>query len=80
MCIRDRAKTLDTAGPYYPGLTVTYTLTPHNDGPANALAGWSVTDVLPTGLTFVSMTGDSTYTCAANVCTSSVQLLSLIHI
>ncbi len=68
------AKTLDTAGPYYPGLTVTYTLTPHNDGPADALAGWSVTDVLPTGLTFVSMTGAATYECAGNVCTSSVPL------
>jgi uncharacterized repeat protein (TIGR01451 family)/fimbrial isopeptide formation D2 family protein len=68
------AKTLDTAGPYFPGLTVTYTLTPHNDGPADALAGWSVTDVLPTGLTFVSMTGGATYECAGNVCTSSVPL------
>ncbi len=51
------AKELKTAGPFVPGQTVTYTLTPHNDGPVAALAGWSVTDVLPTGLTLVSMTG-----------------------
>jgi uncharacterized repeat protein (TIGR01451 family)/LPXTG-motif cell wall-anchored protein len=71
------AKTLDTAAPYYPGQTVTYTLTPSNDGPADALVGWSVTDILPTGLTFVSMTGDATkYSCAANVCTSLVPLVA----
>lgn len=31
------------------GDNVTFTLTPHNEGPANALAGWSVTEVLPEG-------------------------------
>ena len=51
------AKVLTTAGPFTPGQTVTYTLTPHNDGPVAAMAGWSVTDVLPTGLTLVSMSG-----------------------
>ena len=55
-------KDLGTASPYYPGQTVTYTLTPHNDGPVDALVGWSVTEVVPDGLTFVSMTGDG-YTC-----------------
>lgn len=55
-------KTLDTAGPFAPGQQVTYTLTPHNDGPVAALAGWSVTDVLPAQLTLVSITGEG-YTC-----------------
>jgi len=50
-------KVLTTAGPFTPGMTVTYTLTPSNDGPSTALAGWSVTDLLPAGLTLVSMTG-----------------------
>jgi uncharacterized repeat protein (TIGR01451 family)/LPXTG-motif cell wall-anchored protein len=67
-------KVLDTAAPYYPGLTVTYTLTPRNDGPADALAGWSVTDLVPTGMTFVSMDADDSYDCVANVCTSKVAL------
>ena len=68
------AKALDTAGPFVPGQTVTFTLTPHNDGPVDALAGWSVTDVLPAGLTLVSMAGDATYSCTATVCVSSVRL------
>jgi uncharacterized repeat protein (TIGR01451 family) len=63
-------KTLKTAAPYYPGQTVTYEVVPTNEGPADALAGWSVTDLLPTGLSFVSMTG-SGYDCVANVCTST---------
>ena len=34
-----------------------------------------MTDLLPTGLTFVSMTGDAAkYSCSANVCTSLVPL------
>lgn len=61
-------KTLDTAGPFAPGQEVTYTLTPHNDGPVAALAGWSVTDVLPAQLTLVSITGDG-YTCDASATT-----------
>ena len=60
-------KDLGTASPYYPGQTVTYTLTPHNDGPSTALAGWSVTDVLPAGLELVSMSGTG-YTCTDNTC------------
>jgi uncharacterized repeat protein (TIGR01451 family) len=70
-------KTLDTAPNFWPGKTVTYTITPQNLGATDALAGWSVTDVLPSQLTLVSMTGTggpSTYTCVANVCTSSVPL------
>ena len=53
-----------------PGDTVTFTLTPHNDGPVNALAGWSVTEVMPEGLTLVSMSGQG-YTCTGNVCVAS---------
>ena len=70
-------KTLDTAPNFWPGKTVTYTITPQNLGATDALAGWSVTDVLPSQLTLVSMAGTggpSTYTCVANVCTSSVPL------
>ncbi len=68
-------KKLVTAGPYIPGTSqVTFTLTPSNDGPSTALAGWSVTDLLPQGLTLVSMAGGATYECAANVCTSLVEL------
>jgi len=66
-------KKLTTSGTVYPGSTVTYTLTPHNDGPAAALAGWSVTDLLPTGLSLVSMTGTG-YTCTGNVCVAGDML------
>ena len=52
------------------GDNVTFTLTPHNEGPANALAGWSVTEVLPEGLELVSMTGDG-YTCEGVTCTAA---------
>jgi uncharacterized repeat protein (TIGR01451 family)/LPXTG-motif cell wall-anchored protein len=60
-------KVLSTTGVVYPGDTVTFTLTPHNDGPVDTLAGWSVTEVVPAGLTFVSMTGDG-YTCTGTTC------------
>lgn len=50
-------KVLTTSPPFVPGQEVTYTLTPHNDGPTDALAGWSVVDLLPAGLEFVSSTG-----------------------
>ncbi len=60
-------KVLSTTGVIYPGDAVTFTLTPHNDGPVDALAGWSVTEVVPAGLTFVSMTGDD-YTCTGTTC------------
>ena len=68
-------KVLTTAGPYRPGQTVTYTLTPSNAGPSTAVAGWSVTDVLPAGLTLVSMSGTD-YDCTTTVgtCVSSTAL------
>ena len=62
-----------TTGTIYPGSTVTFTLTPHNEGPAAALAGWTVTDVLPGGLTLQSMTGDG-YTCTGLTCTATSAL------
>ncbi len=40
----------------YVGQTVVYTLTPRNDGPSAALAGWSVTDLLPAGTRLVDVT------------------------
>ena len=64
-------KTVTSDGPYYPGSQVTYQLAPHNDGPGNALAGWSVTDIMPVGMTLVSISGDG-YTCDTSLtCTSS---------
>lgn len=67
------AKKLTSVAPFVPGQNVTYTLTPHNDGPAAALAGWSVTDALPTGLEFVSLTGTG-YTCTGQTCTAGAPL------
>ena len=58
------AKAIQTQGPVRRDAELTYTLTPHNDGPVAALAGWSVTDVLPAGMTLVSISGDG-YTCDA---------------
>ncbi|MGL5928747.1 MAG: SdrD B-like domain-containing protein [Dermatophilaceae bacterium] len=49
-------------GPWYAGSTITFRLTPRNEGPVRARAGWSVTEVLPAGLTLVSMAG-SGYDC-----------------
>ena len=68
-------KSLDTTGTVRIGDDVTYTLSPSNEGPVNALAGWSVTDVLPAGLTLKSMSGTG-YTCdlATATCTSSSPL------
>lgn len=61
------AKELTAVAPFYAGDEVQFTLTPANDGDYAAAAGWSVTDVLPAGLTLVGMSGDG-YVCTANVC------------
>ncbi|MEI2825088.1 MAG: LPXTG cell wall anchor domain-containing protein [Dermatophilaceae bacterium] len=66
-------KKLTTTGAIHPGSTVTFTLTPHNDGPVAALAGWKVTEVLPAGLTLTGMTGTG-YTCAGDTCTAADML------
>lgn len=55
-------KALVPGGPYYTGATVTYTLTPSNDGPVDALAGWSVTELMPAELTLTGLSGTG-YTC-----------------
>ena len=57
------------------GDIATFELTPHNNGPADALAGWSVTDVLPAALTLVSIEGTG-YACVNETatCTSTTGL------
>ena len=55
------------------GDVATFELTPRNNGPADALAGWLVTDVLPPDLTLVSMTGTG-YNCTGATCTSTTGL------
>ena len=67
-------KTVTSTGPYFKGSTVRYSLVPHNDGPVDALPGWSVTEVLPTGAILVGLSGDG-YVCLTNlVCTNSSTL------
>ncbi|WP_172892204.1 right-handed parallel beta-helix repeat-containing protein [Jatrophihabitans sp. GAS493] len=51
------ALTGPTGTVYHVGDIVTWTLTAHNGGPRSAPAGWSITPVLPTGVTLESMTG-----------------------
>ena len=63
-------KTLTSSGPYGAGSTVTFSLVPHNNGPADALAGWSVTDVLPSGLSLTGLSGTG-YSCAFATCTDT---------
>ncbi|MFV0461489.1 MAG: hypothetical protein ACK5MT_22270 [Actinomycetales bacterium] len=41
-----------------PGVPFSYTITVTNNGPSDAHADWSVTDTLPTGVSFVSAVGD----------------------
>ncbi len=69
-------KSVTSSGPYFGGSNATYKLVPHNDGPVDALAGWSVTEVLPAGSTLVGLSGDG-YTCYTNlVCISSTTLVA----
>ncbi len=62
-------KKLVTAGPYKRGQTVLYELKIRNNGPNDAVGGWSATDLLPKGLTFGSTQPHSdsqgTFTCEA---------------
>ena len=74
------AKRLITDGPYAVGDVVEFELVPSNDGPADAVGGWSVTDVLPKGYAAVSIAGkggaSSGYSCTlvALSCMSSQPL------
>lgn len=67
------SKRLVSSGPFVQGGTVEYRLVPSNLGPTDALAGWSVTDVLSSHVSLVSMTGPG-YSCAALTCTSGAPL------
>ena len=60
-------KTLTSAGPFELGDEVSFELIPFNDGPDEADAGWSVTEVLPDGLALVSMQGEG-YECSGFTC------------
>ncbi|KNY05127.1 SdrD B-like domain-containing protein [Microbacterium sp. GCS4] len=46
------------AGPYQLGDEVTFSLTPTNNGPGDAVTGFTVTDRLPAGLVFVEAEGE----------------------
>ncbi|WP_348789850.1 right-handed parallel beta-helix repeat-containing protein [Leifsonia sp. NPDC080035] len=50
-------ESLVAAGAIGAGGTVTWTLTPHNDGPRAAPAGWSIRQLVPAGVELVSMSG-----------------------
>ncbi|SKC57055.1 beta strand repeat-containing protein [Krasilnikoviella flava] len=43
---------------FHAGDLVTWRLTPHNDGPRAAPAGWTITQLLPDGVELVSMEGE----------------------
>ena len=49
---------LAATDPVAAGDTVTWMLTPHNDGPRAAPAGWTVQQLLPEGVELVSLRGD----------------------
>lgn len=72
------AKTLITAGPFTPGQSVSYELTPHNAGPVDGLAGWSVTEILPSGLSLMSIDGGAAYDCSGLVCTATAPLAAYV--
>jgi uncharacterized repeat protein (TIGR01451 family) len=61
-------KTLVSDGLFQAGDTVEFQLVPHNNGPVDALTGWSVTDVMPEGLTLVSLAGEG-YECTLSTAT-----------
>jgi len=61
----DLAISLTRGGNLTPGSNQTYTISVTNDGPSNEPGPVTVTDVLPTGLTFVSGSG-SGWTCGAS--------------
>lgn len=68
-------KQLVSSGVFYPGNTVQYELTPRNIGYADAIAGWTVNEVAPPGMTITAMAGNG-YRCdvAASTCTAEALL------
>ncbi|MEV7963656.1 right-handed parallel beta-helix repeat-containing protein [Oerskovia paurometabola] len=64
---------VDPDDPQRAGDLVSWTLTPHNDGPRVAPAGWTITQLLPDGATLVSMAGDG-YTVDGATATSTGDL------
>ena len=70
------AKDLTTKGPFYEGGIVEFTVTPSNEGPADARPGWSVVEVPQTGLTVTGLDGGAGYTCTLSslTCVSSAGL------
>ena len=61
---------------YTPGVNVTYTITISNLGP-NAIPGTNASDPLPTGATFVGVTGDASYDSITNTVTFNVGSLAV---
>jgi len=51
------------------GDEIVWTVTPHNDGPVDAYPQWSVTDLVPAGVTVLSMEGEG-YLCGEGTCIS----------
>ncbi|RRD48992.1 SdrD B-like domain-containing protein [Arachnia propionica] len=68
-------KSLTTTGTVRPGGEVIFELTPRNEGPVAALAGWSVQELPPLGLLVTNLSGEG-YTCDTPtlVCVSNVAL------
>jgi SdrD B-like domain/Domain of unknown function DUF11 len=79
------SKNLLTTGTINQNDIIQYTLSATNNGPGDAAAGWSITDILPSGLTFTAspldtMFSDSGFTCGSGsgqalTCTNSEPLL-----
>ena len=69
------SKSLTTTGTVHPGDVVTFELTPRNEGPVAALAGWSVVELPPAALEVTAMSGEG-YTCdiASLTCTNDAVL------
>ncbi|GGR17158.1 hypothetical protein GCM10010196_07410 [Agromyces mediolanus] len=55
------------------GDTLSWTLTPHNAGPRAAPAGWSITQLLPSGVELVGMSGDG-YARSGDVATAAGEI------
>ncbi len=78
------SKTLQTTGVINQNDTIQYLLTATNNGPGDAAAGWSITDILPSGLTFTAspldtVFSEANFSCGAGsgstiTCTNSLGL------